>query len=273
MNSSSTIFSIQPERLDDLANKYRLNYSTASPFPHVIIDDFFPESVLNNIINEFPKPDEIDWEIFAHSRAQKLGSTSELQMGEATRLLLYQLNSGIFINFLERLTGIAGIIPDPHFWGGGLHQIERGGYLKIHADFNRHPKLSLDRRLNLILYLNQDWPEEYGGHLEMWNRDLSRCEQKILPIFNRCVIFNCTSFSYHGHPEPLNCPSARTRRSLAVYYYTNGQPSDEIAAPHSSRYPTRPGEKSSRSTDAIKAIFKKFIPPIAIDIKNYLKNR
>jgi Rps23 Pro-64 3,4-dihydroxylase Tpa1-like proline 4-hydroxylase len=195
-------------------------------------------------------------------------------MGKATRLLLYQLNSATFINFLEELTGIDGIIPDPHFVGGGLHQIERGGYLKIHADFNRHKKLSLDRRLNLLIYLNQDWQEEYGGHFEMWDRDMTRCEKKILPLFNRCVIFNTTDFSYHGHPEPLTCPPDRTRRSLALYYYSNGRPAEEIAGGHSTLFRPRPGEEIPQkvsSKRAFKNIFKKFVPPIAIEAKNYLK--
>jgi len=149
-------------------------------------------------------------------------------MGNATMLLLHQLNSSTFLNFLESLTGIQGIIPDPHFNGGGLHQIERGGYLKIHVDFNRHKRLKLDRRLNLLLYLNRDWQEEYGGHLELWDRDMNRCHQRILPIFNRCVIFNTNDFSYHGHPDPITCPEGMTRKSLALYYYSNGRPADEL---------------------------------------------
>jgi hypothetical protein len=271
MNLTDEIFCLEPDRLDYLANKYKHTYSSSRPFPHVIIDDFLPKSVLYNIIDEFPKPDEINWETINNCRARKLGSTSELQMGAATRLLLYQLNSGIFINFLEGLTGIDGLIPDPHFFGGGLHQIERGGYVKIHADFSRHQKLRLDRRLNFLLYLNQNWAEEYGGYLEMWNRDMTRCDKKILPIFNRCVIFNSTPFSYHGHPEPLNCPPNRTRRSLAIYYYTNGRPSEEITDRHSTLYLPRPGEKVYSSTETLKAILKKFIPPIAIELTNYLK--
>ena len=270
-----SIFLQDPNYLDDLATKYREAYAQANPFPHIIIDDFLPKSILEQVLEEFPKPTSIDWQKFNAPAEKKLASTSELQMGEATRLLLYQLNSSTFINFLEKLTGISGIIPDPHFVGGGLHQIERGGFLKVHADFNKHVRLNLDRRLNLLLYLNKDWQEEYGGHLELWTRDMSRCEKKILPIFNRCVVFSTTDFSYHGHPNPLNCPAYMTRKSLALYYYSNGRPPEEIRETHSTLFQARPGEKFVKEKDKVvtKQVLKKFIPPILLDAKNHLLNK
>ena len=188
MNSNLSI-SLDPHYLKNLAIKYREAYSQAKPFPHITIDNFLPESLLDNILSEFPSVQSIDWQKFDAPAEKKLTAKDELQMGDYTRLLLYQLNSSVFISFLEELTGIDGLIPDPHFEGGGLHQIERGGYLKIHADFNLHRKLRLDRRLNLLVYLNKNWQEEYGGNLEFWNKDMTRCEKKILPIFNRCGCF------------------------------------------------------------------------------------
>ncbi|MEQ9000855.1 MAG: 2OG-Fe(II) oxygenase [Coleofasciculus sp. B1-GNL1-01] len=278
MNSTS-LFCLEKDYLIDLVNKYQESYSQAQPFPHVVIDDFLPEFVLDEILQEFPKPGSIDWQKFDVSSQKKLGSKSELQMGEATRMLLYQLNSSTFINFLEKLTSIEGIIPDPHFVGGGLHQIEPGGYLKMHVDFNRHTRLNLDRRLNLLLYLNKDWQEDYGGHLELWDREMKQCKKKILPIFNRCVIFNTTDFSYHGHPEPLTCPEGQTRKSLALYYYSNGRPAAEITgSDHSTLFKTRPGEDfrvntSSGINTGINTLIKKLVPPILIDARNYLKKK
>jgi hypothetical protein len=98
----------------------------------------------------------------------------------------------------------------------------------VHADFNKHPVFNLDRRLNALLYLNKDWKEEYGGHLELWNRDVTRCEAKILPVFNRLAVFGTTDFTFHGHPNPLQCPEGTTRKSLALYYFSNGRPAEEI---------------------------------------------
>ena len=228
-----------------LADWHYHSYQQAEPFPHIVIDNLFPESLLDTILNEFPRPDSIDWQSFNNSAEQKLGSKSEIQMGEITRLFLYHLNSSIFINFLEKITNIDGLIPDPHFQGGELHQIEKGGFFKIHVDFNRHPKMKLDRRLNFLLFLNKNWKEEYGGHLQLWNKEVTQCVKMILPVFNRCVIFNTTNFSYHGHPDPLNCRQGDTRKSLALYYYTNGRPAEEVRdnfASHSTIFQARPGE-------------------------------
>lgn len=265
---------LQPEYLDELANQYRQAYAQGQPFPHIVIDNFLPESILDQVLTEFPDPQKIAWKKFNTSAEKKLASTSELQMGANTRALLHELNSSIFINFLEQLTSIDGIIPDPHFIGGGLHQIEPGGYLKVHVDFNRHRRMRLDRRLNLLIYLNRDWQEEYGGHFEMWDAQMTQCQKKILPLFNRCVIFNTTDFSFHGHPEPLSCPEDRTRKSLALYYYSNGRPAAEIGGSHSTLFKSRPQESldlTSSSPNKLKPLLKKFIPPIFIDLKNNLK--
>lgn len=231
-----------PKRLMGMLDKYRVAYSQAPPFPHIVIDDFVPEEMLSAVLDEFPLPDEIKWGEFNNPAEKKLAVNDETKIGPATRLLLHELTSSSFLSFLETLTNIEGLIPDPHLWGGGLHQIKRGGYLKVHADFNWHRKLRLDRRLNLLIYLNRDWKEEYGGHLELWNENMTKCEKKILPIFNRCVVFNTTDVSFHGHPDPLMCPEQQTRKSLALYYYTNGRPADEASPAHTTLFQRRPGE-------------------------------
>ena len=274
INSLSKLdFVLDPDYLNELATKHCEAYAQAKPFPHIVMDNFLPESILDEILAEFPKPGDIDWKKFNKPAEKKLASTSELQMGKAIRFLLYQLNSSVFINFLEKLTGIDGIIPDPHFEGGGLHQTEKGGFLKIHADFNRHKKLRLDRRLNLLIYLNKDWKEEYGGHFEMWDTEMTRCEQKVLPIFNRCVVFSTTDFSYHGVPDPLTCPEGWTRKSLALYYYSNGRPAEEVSGSHSTLFRARAEDNltETSSDNAIKNALKKLVPPIFIDIRNALK--
>lgn len=272
--SSSTLFRLDVDYLKDLALKHREEYAQAKPFPHIVIDNFLPEEVLEAVLQEFPNPDQINWQRFQNEAEKKLASTHEQQMGDATRLLLYQFNSSTFVNFLEVLTGIDGIIPDPHFVGGGLHQIQRGGYLKMHVDFNRHSILNLDRRLNLLVYLNKDWHEEYGGHLELWDKDMTRCEKKVLPVFNRCVIFSTTDFSYHGHPEPLTCPEDRTRKSLALYYYSNGRPAEEVLdGDHSTIFKTKSGDEIvlEEPKSPVKAALMKLVPPILTGSKNSKK--
>ena len=146
-----------------------------------------------------------------------------LQLSPFIRQLIWELNSSTFIRTLEGLTGIENLIPDPSLRGGGLHQILPGGLLGIHADFTHHVKYDLERRVNLLLYLNKDWEDEYGGHLELWNRDASHCVKRIRPTAGRCIIFNTDADSYHGHPRPLTCPEGITRKSIAIYYYTHGR--------------------------------------------------
>jgi 2OG-Fe(II) oxygenase superfamily len=264
-------FVLDPERLSSLADAHRATYASAEPFPHVVIDNLLPEEAVDRVRAETPRPDDIRWIQFDDARSKKLASKAETQLGPATRFLLYQLNSSIFIEFLERLTGIQGLVPDPHFWGGGVHQIVRGGFLKIHSDFNRHPILHLDRRLNLLLYLNRDWQEEWGGHLELWDRDMTECRKRILPIFDRCVIFNTTDFSNHGHPEPLNCPDAESRKSLALYYYSNGRPRQEVArTSYATPFRRRPGEGFFLTPEMIA---RNLLPPILMSTISRLKQR
>jgi Rps23 Pro-64 3,4-dihydroxylase Tpa1-like proline 4-hydroxylase len=141
------------------------------------------------------------------------------------------------------LTGIQDLISDPFYRGGGLHNILPGGKLGVHADFNKHQKYDLDRRLNLLLYLNKDWKEEYGGHIELWDKNMQKCVKRVLPIFNRVVIFTTTDHSFHGHPDPLNCPNPMSRKSLALYYYTHGRPEEDESQTHSTLFKLRPGEK------------------------------
>ena len=207
-------------------------YVAAAPFPHAVLDGLFADDVLDAVLADFPRPQAIDWVRFDNPTEKKLGYSYKQPLGETLRSFLFEMSSAPVLEFLQQLTGIEGLIPDPYFGGAGPHQIARGGFLKIHADFNWHPLLKLDRRLNLIVYLNKDWQPGYGGHLELWNRDMTHCGQRVLPLFNRTVVFNTTDTSYHGHPSPLACPDTMTRKSVSFYYYSNGRPDDERSAPH-----------------------------------------
>lgn len=229
-----------------LGARLRDQYVNAAPFPHAVIDDFLPPAVCDRLIDDFPRPDQIEWLRFEKHHSKKLATQGAGQFGPFTRDVLGQFNSWACLKFLEGLTGIEGLIPDPHYVGGGLHQIETGGFLKVHTDFNWHQTLKLDRRINLIVYLNKDWQESYNGHLELWDREMTHCVKKILPIFNRCVVFNTTDWSYHGHPEKLTCPPDRTRKSMALYYYTNGRPDEEKSDAHGTMWQERPGTSGLR---------------------------
>jgi hypothetical protein len=236
-------FFFDPAALAALAVSRR-DFATAEPFPHIVFDGLVPDDVLRRVVEEFPGAQGREWEVKAAvTSAAKLTAKDDWTMGPTTRQVLDQLNSAAVLNWLEEVTGIEGLVPDPHFVGGGMHQTVRGGFLKVHADFNWHKRLRLDRRLNLVLYLNEGWREEWGGDLELWDREMTHCVRRIAPELGRCVVFVTNDDCFHGHPEPLACPEGVARRSLALYYYTNGRPAQEKSRPHSSIYRTRPGER------------------------------
>jgi Rps23 Pro-64 3,4-dihydroxylase Tpa1-like proline 4-hydroxylase len=239
-------FAFDRERLQEMALSRRDSYRQAKPYAHAIIDGLLPDDVLERVLEEFPEPSD-EWRRFDDPRQRKLGgSLVELELGPITRNVLAEFNSSAFVDFLQTLTGIdEALIPDPHYRGGGLHQILPGGYLEVHADFNRHPMFGLDRRVNVLVFLNKGWQSHWGGQLEMWDSTMSRAERRIEPSFNRSVIFSITDTAFHGHPEPLRCPPGRTRQSLAFYYYSNGRPERERSEPHSTLWQTRPVEDVS----------------------------
>jgi Rps23 Pro-64 3,4-dihydroxylase Tpa1-like proline 4-hydroxylase len=256
-------FTFRRSELMPLADKLRAQFANAAPFPHVVIDDFLPPEALEPVLAEFPEPRDAEWQQFDNPHEVKLALSDIENVGPATRQLLAEFNSQVFVEFLERLTGIESLIPDPHFVGGGLHQIRAGGYLKVHADFNRHERLNLDRRLNGLLYLNKDWQEDWGGHLQLWDKTMSRCEHKVLPVFNRFLLFATTDDANHGHPDPLTCPPDRARRSMALYYYTNGRPEQEVNADHSTLFKARPGEGWKANG---RQILRRWVPPALADL-------
>ena len=200
----------------------------AGPFPHIVIDQFLPAAHIRFLEAGFPDPGHpiwLDWRkrSLHQYRKQGPGDASKFSLLEPELLMaLQEFNGWKFLDFLEALTGIRGLIPDPYFTGGGLHQILAGGLLDIHTDFNDYRKLFLYRRLNVLLYLNEGWEESWGGCLELWDGGAAtgKCVESIAPVFNRAVIFETDKNSFHGHPQPWNAPGGITRRSIALYYYT-----------------------------------------------------
>jgi 2OG-Fe(II) oxygenase superfamily len=272
MQETSSIFQLDRTTMLSLGDQLAARFQHASPFPHVIADDILPATLLDDVLSEYPEPEDVPWQSFDSPNEMKLALADTDRMGPVTRHLLAEFNGQVFIDFLERLTGINGLIPDPHYEGGGLHQIRRNGFLKVHADFNRHSRLPLDRRINALLYLNHDWPEEFGGHLELWNKSMTRCEVRTLPLFNRMVIFTTTDFAYHGHPDPLTCPPNRARRSIALYYYTNGRPASEVSYTHTTLFRARRNESISRSRHWQDAAAR-WVPPALYDSARGILNK
>jgi len=248
--------------LDEVSTKYHQQYLNNKPFPHIVFDNFFSTPFLEKILEDFPKNLEKIGIKFEDKQEKKIASKNPDIILNNTNTLINFLNSYKFLNFLNNLSGMQEtLIPDPYLWGGGYHELKNGGYLNIHADFNVHPQLELNRRINLLIYLNKNWKENYGGSLELWDKDMSKCVSKIIPTFNKIVIFNTNDFSYHGNPEIIDNPHNTSRKSIALYYYSNGRPrtdaKDEIS--HNTIFQKRPNSPDQTRTKIVfKKIFGKF---------------
>ena len=240
MNRVGSYLSLDLQECREAGRALADRYRGAFPFPHIVIDDFLDREVLRNVPNQFPSSEDKDFFDRDQERLKFQYHPYEVSSG-LIRNLFAELNSQAFLGFLEEMTGIRGLLPDPYFEGGGLHETKRGGHLGIHADFNVHGKLNVERRLNLLIYLNEDWKEEYGGQLELWDQNMKECAVRVEPIFGRAVIFNTTLDSFHGHPEPLNCPPNRTRRSIATYYYSAPETGVAALPRRTTNFQPRPG--------------------------------
>ena len=262
------------QKLETLAQAKAEEYKANQPYPHIYFDDFLPVDVAEAALRDFPEPKEADWRAYKDvNQHKKLAFDAVEKLPQSIRDVLYFLNTRPMLKFLETLTGIQSVLPDPHYVGGGLHQIRPGGLLEVHADFSYHHGLRLDRRINVLIYLNKDWKEEYGGHFELWDREVKRAEKKILPIFNRCAIFSTTSVSFHGHPVPLACPPDRNRKSIATYYYSNGRPEEdpELTHKHEVAFQQRPGVNRVKASLGVRKVVKSLIPPIVTDLYRGLR--
>ena len=212
---------LNPHIVNQLSLEGNTNFLNAEPFPHLVLDNFLNNKTANKLLAEHESQgDSKRWGAYNHVNERKSGITKYDMMGETTKAVIDELSSESFLSWLENLTGICGLISDPDLDGGGLHMIEKGGFLNVHVDFLSHTtKRNWSRQLNLLLYLSKDWNSDWNGALELWDKSMTKPIQKIQPLFNRCVIFNTCEGSYHGHPTPLSCPASVQRRSLALYYF------------------------------------------------------
>jgi Rps23 Pro-64 3,4-dihydroxylase Tpa1-like proline 4-hydroxylase len=221
------------------SDRLREVFATNSPFPHVVVDNLFPPQLISNLVSEFPTPSDQSWDRSVVEGIQvKLRSnwTTEDDISPITAEVVNFFNSGSFMKSLSTITGVQKLISDPYFTGGGRNCILPGGVLDVHADGNWHDAMGVHRRLNAILYLNENWKEEWGGHFELWDRNLTGCVKAVSPLANRLLIFETHDFTYHGHPNPLACPEGENRKSLIFYYYTaEPRPSEQILRPEPHR--------------------------------------
>ncbi len=263
---SAAIYPIDPQTLltsssdsREIGKTYAADYQKGEPYHHICIDNFLPENILEKVradLETLPEPEA------SFERAQENLKSSYVpeRLPEFTKNLFYAFNSRPFVLFLEEMTGIKGLIPDPYYVGAGIHKTMNGGHLDIHADFNLHKQMKVERRLNVLIYLNKDWQEEWGGSFEIWDNEMTKKMSSFVPTYNRMVCFSTGSNTFHGNPQPVNHPNGEPRQSIALYYYTATW--DDSRKAHTTIFKPRPG--TGDQTDKLiarRAMVQDMLPP------------
>lgn len=231
------------EAMERRLGEYAVAYRSAEPFEHIVIDEVLPAETLQQVYAELAKMNAGDWNSYIHFNERKFSNTDVETWGPTLKSVSDAFASDRFVSFLEQVSGFDGLHADVTLDGGGVHRCYRGGFLNVHTDFTAHHTIkNWRRRVNLLLYLNPVWEAEWGGSLELWNRDMTECETKVAPIGNRILLFTTGEHSFHGHPDPLQTPDGVARESLALYYFT------EEAHPlaRSTDYRSRPDDGANR---------------------------
>lgn len=222
----------------------RETVKNAQPYPFFCIDNFLKEEFAEEVYNAFP----------SYQDAQKMGrefsavnEKKKVQITDATKFpppiaKLHQLlASAEFLDMISKAMNIPNLLADPDMEGGGIHETNSGGHLDVHIDFNLHEKTKWHRRINILIYFNKDWKEEYGGYFDMWDKEVKKCYGAFAPLFNRVVVFETSNISFHG-VRPLTCPPDVMRKSFAAYYYTKEPPAHWDGKSHSTIFKPRPEE-------------------------------
>jgi hypothetical protein len=223
-------------KADDLARKY----AEADPYPHIVLRDLLAPGIVEQLERGVPSPDAAGWTHYEHFNEHKQVLSKRQELPESFLRVFDELKNERFVAFLSKLTGVEGLFADPEFAAGdGLSLCGRGGYLNLHTDFTVHPRHpTWCRRVNLILFLNRDWDEAWGGHTEVWDRNMRRRVTRAAPVANSCLIFNTDTSTWHGHPNPITCPEGRARLTMAFWYFVHEPTAVRVAT----RYRPQPGD-------------------------------
>ena len=214
------------------------------PFKYLVFDGILINEIADELIQEYPNISGEGWDNRTFINQKNKYSKNKFSENEPLLSNFFkEVNSPRFVKLISEITGIENLLADDELFGGGLHQSINGAFLDVHVDFNYHPTTNFHRRLNLIVYLNKNWQESYNGYLELWDMASKKQIANIEPCFDRFVIFETNEISFHGHPKKLNTPSGISRKSLAVYYYTENRTENEIAEDHNTIYMNTEGLK------------------------------
>ena len=243
---------IDIDSLNERKEAFKKDFNAKVPFRYITFENFFKTDKADELLAAYPTINDGKWDSTTYVDQRNKFQKTEFEEGSNMDQAFKELNSPEFLKWLEDLTDIEEpLIADEELFGGGLHQSIKGAFLNVHVDYNFHPKTKYHRRLNVLVYMNKDWKDEYEGNVEFWNftDDKKNKLASVAPHFNRCVIFETNEISYHGHPKPLNAPEGINRKSMATYYYTKNRIDIDTAAEHNTLY---------KNTEGFDGQFKRF---------------
>ena len=278
-NASSSFVTIRGVRLamDELVDRslftsegrQRLHdqLMAAAPFPHLVLENLFHPALLELVLEEFDMRADAGWCDVQSSYESTRRSTLGANLGPASQLYFDVVSAGWFTAWLSDVIGRPYLLPDPQRFGGGLHESRTGGSFAVHRDFNLHPHVGLKNEMVFITYLNRGWQREWGSTLELWDARKENCITRVMPEFGHTLLMPHGPASFHGHPEPLNAPDGRPRRSVAAYFYTS-----QTAGKHGMEESISLFMKPRR-IDKAKAALRAITPPIAWSMARKIRDR
>ena len=251
--------------IDNTIDQLAETYQSATPYPHLILDGLFPASTLESMIAELPPLRSDKWLYESNERMSKYHFRSAVDLGDSAFQFISSVHSAGFLRFLTEITGVQALLPDPYLTGSGYNVYPSGGEFNVHADRNMDFYCGLERRLVMLIYLNRDWKESFGGQLELWDKEGTRCEKVIEPIFNRTVMFEIGDKNFHGVRPIVGRDVFRS--SLILYFHT----ANSQLVPHESIF--TPTQHRSKKT-VIKRIGKEITPPFITKLaRRYVAKR
>lgn len=249
---------IDIEKLRSNLDSYKNEWNSKKPFRYFYVDDFLVPNWAEKVLAEYPKPD-VNWENTTYINQKNKFQKTKFEKDSIFNIVFEEMNHPEFLALISEMTGINNLIPDHDLFGGGLHQSVKGAFLDVHIDYNIHPETKLHRRLNILVYMNKDWEDQFEGHLELWDMDKKERLEKIAPLFNRMAMFETNEISWHGHPHKLNTPDGVSRKSIAAYYYTKEREDIKSVDGHNTIYMNTTGTtgKIKNLKSGIKALFER----------------
>jgi hypothetical protein len=237
---------VESKRLTVPLDRERLKqeFASARPFPFIAIDGLLDPAFAEQVADAYPtfeSAERLGFQFNFVNEQRKVQVTDPARFPEPVQRLHQALAEPEFLDDLSYITGIPKLLADEKLIGGGMHVTGPGGRLDVHVDFNLVKDRALHRRLNILVYLNREWKPEWGGELELWDREVRHREHAFVPRLNRCVVFETSDISFHG-VRPLTCPPNVARQSFAAYYYTSEAPPRWDGTAHDTIFKARPNE-------------------------------